>query len=106
MIGETIQVALVTDDLTDALNELLCGTESPWSISEIGFHNSFFHYRGEETDLSMKLAFASRGAFFWEVIEPTGGRSIHRSSTTRATAVSTTSQLTEAALFMTSEWRH
>jgi 4-hydroxyphenylpyruvate dioxygenase-like putative hemolysin len=78
ILGETIQVALVTDDMAAALAELTGLGIGPWRIFDIGPHNSSLHCRGEQTGFSMRLAFANHGAMAWELIEPTGGHSIYQ----------------------------
>jgi Glyoxalase/Bleomycin resistance protein/Dioxygenase superfamily len=78
-VGTTTQVALVSDDLYGAIDNLVALGVGPWMIYDVGPDNSTdLHYRGEPEGFSMRLAFTSVGSMTWEVIEPVGGRSIYR----------------------------
>ena len=77
-VGETIQVALVSDDLYGAIDNLVALGIGPWMIYDVGPDNATdLHYKGEPEDFSMRLAFTTLGSMTWEVIEPTGGRNIY-----------------------------
>ena len=78
MIGETIQVALVTDDMERALDNLTALGIGPFMIVSAGPDNAALHYEGEDTGFSMRMAFTTHGSMMWEVIEPTGGRSVYQ----------------------------
>jgi hypothetical protein len=77
-VGETIQVAIVTADLKNALDHLTTLGIGPWMVMELGPHNSEMNYKGEPSDISMKVAFTNHGSMMWEVIQPTGGRNIYQ----------------------------
>ena len=77
-VGETIQVAIVTDDLKNALDHLITLGIGPWMVMSLGPHNSDMKYKGEKSDISMKVAFTNHGSMMWEVIQPTGGKSIYQ----------------------------
>ena len=47
-------------------------------VFDVNPSNSEMRYRGEETGLSMRMAIATHGQMMWEVVEPTGGRSIYQ----------------------------
>ena len=47
-VGETTQVALVSDDLHGALDNLVALGLGPWTIYDVGPHNAVdLHYEGE-----------------------------------------------------------
>ncbi len=77
-LGETTQVALVTDDLYGSLDQLIGIGIGPWQVYEMTPANAELVYRGKPDAYSMKLAFTWHGAMMWEVIEPTGGESIYK----------------------------
>jgi hypothetical protein len=77
-LGETVQVATVTDDLHRSLASLVALGIGPWAIYEVGPHNSDVHFRGEKDEISARIALAMQGEMMWEVIEPTGGRSLYQ----------------------------
>lgn len=77
-VGETIQVAIVTDDLMGSLANLTTLGIGPWMVMSLGPENSEMSYKGEKSDISMKVAFTNHGSMMWEVIEPTGGHSIYQ----------------------------
>ena len=77
VVGETIQVSIVAEDAYAAMDDLLALGIGPFMVFEVGPENSDMHYRGERGGFSMKLCLATHGAMMWEVVEPTGGRSIY-----------------------------
>lgn len=77
-LGETIQVAIVTDDIYKGMEQLTALGIGPWTVFEVTPESSDMHYRGERKGFSMKLAFTQHGSMMWEVIEPTGGQSIYQ----------------------------
>lgn len=77
-VGETIQVAIVTDNLEASLDNLVTLGIGPWMVTTLGPHNSDMKYHGEKSPIEMKVAFTNHGAMMWEVIEPIGGKSIYQ----------------------------
>jgi methylmalonyl-CoA/ethylmalonyl-CoA epimerase len=77
-VGETIQVAIVTDDLKNALDHLTTLGIGPWMVMSLDPSNSDMKYKGEKSEISMKVAFTNHGSMMWEVIQPTGGDSIYQ----------------------------
>jgi hypothetical protein len=77
-IGETVQVAIVTDDLYKAMDNLIAIGIGPWTVFNVTPENSDMHYRGDKTSgFGMTLAFTTHGSMMWEVIQPTEGQSIY-----------------------------
>jgi methylmalonyl-CoA/ethylmalonyl-CoA epimerase len=60
-LGETTQVALVTDDLYGSLDQLIAVGIGPWQVYEMTPANAELVYRGRPDAYSMKLAFEARG---------------------------------------------
>lgn len=77
-LGETTQVALVTDDLFGSLDQLVQAGIGPWQIYEITPENTEMTYMGKPASHTMRIAYTWHGAMMWEVIEPTGGKSIYQ----------------------------
>jgi len=76
-LGETVQVAIVTDDLHGAMDNLISVGIGPWMVFHVGPKNADMHYRGDRSGFSMTLAFTTHGSMMWEVIRPDDGKSIY-----------------------------
>lgn len=78
LIGDTIQVSLVTPDLYRGLDHLVTLGIGPFMVFRVGPENAIdLTYDGEPADYSMILAFATHGNMMWEVVQPLEGRTIY-----------------------------
>jgi len=79
VVGETIQVSVVTSDLYRGLDNLVALGLGPFQVFQIGPENCTEQtFRGEPAPWSLLLAFATAGAMMWEVIQPLEGPSVYR----------------------------
>lgn len=79
-IPEISQVALVVEDLNDAMERYrrLLGIE-PWEVYYVGPPDQdVAHYYGQPTDASFEIGYAYLNDLELELIEPLEGESIHR----------------------------
>ena len=74
------QVCVVVEDCHATIREFVRRSGlGPWGVWNYGPHNlSNMKVRGVESPYSMRLAIAWTNGFRWEVVQPTGGRSIYQ----------------------------
>jgi hypothetical protein len=76
-VGETVQVAMVADDLYRGLDNLTALGIGPFQVFTIGPESCpDLEFRGKPSDYSIKVAFAMNGSMMWEVIQPLSGDSL------------------------------
>ncbi len=78
ILGETIQVCIVTRDHLRTLEGMTRLGVGPWRIYTYDKQNNTdLMYRGAPEDFAMKLCIAFSGKMMWEVVEPLHGRTIY-----------------------------
>lgn len=78
-LGDTLQVCVVTRDMTRALEGFAKMGIGPWRVYTFSPETvSEQTYMGEPARYSMRLALASSGTMMWEVIQPLEGPSIYK----------------------------
>jgi methylmalonyl-CoA/ethylmalonyl-CoA epimerase len=78
-VGNTIQVAIVTDDLYRGIDHLTALGIGPFAVFEVTPENTTaLRYEGEPAEYTMKLAFTTANNMMWEVIQPGTGPTIYR----------------------------
>jgi hypothetical protein len=79
IIGNTVQVAIITDDLYRGLDQLVALGIGPFSIFKVTPDNcTEMRYKGEPAEFSMSVAFTTAHNMMWEVIQPHSGRTIYQ----------------------------
>lgn len=77
-IGETVQVAVVTDDLYRGIDNLVQLGIGPFAVFKVSPENcTELSYQGEPAEYEMTLAFTTANNMMWEVIQPGAGKTIY-----------------------------
>ncbi|CAB4856613.1 unannotated protein [freshwater metagenome] len=78
LIGDTIQVSVITEDLHRGLDHLVTLGIGPFMAFEVNPQNALeLTFEGEPAEFSMILAFATHQNMMWEVVQPLSGRTIY-----------------------------
>lgn len=77
-IGDTVQVAIVTDDLYRGIDNLVKLGIGPFAVFKVSPENcTELRYGGEPAEYGMTLAFTTANNMMWEVIQPGFGKTIY-----------------------------
>lgn len=78
LIGDTIQVSIVSPDLHRGLDHLVNLGIGPFMVFRVGPDNAVdLTFGGEPAEYSMLLAFATHQNMMWECVQPLEGRTIY-----------------------------
>jgi methylmalonyl-CoA/ethylmalonyl-CoA epimerase len=77
-LGNTVQLAVVTDDFYGAMESLLKLGIGPWAVFDVSPDDAEIRVHGELRECSMRVGIATHGSLSWEVTEPTGGQSLQQ----------------------------
>ncbi len=78
IVGETIQVCVVTRDYQKAMEGLAKLGIGPWRVYTFDAETcTDLTYRGQPADFAMKLCLAFSGAMMWEIVQPLKGQTIY-----------------------------
>lgn len=78
-IGNTIQVAIVSENLYQAIDQLTPLGVGPFAIYHLGPHNTTEQrYRGRPAQWSITVAFTTSDNMMWEVVQPGDAPNIHQ----------------------------
>ena len=78
LIGDTIQVSVVSPDIYRGLDNLVALGIGPFMVFRVGPDNAIdLTFEGKPAEFSMILAFATHQNMMWEVVQPLEGRTIY-----------------------------